>query len=67
METKIQKLSELSKRLETLQETEKGMLKGGFVGISILSIDKKEKEGNPDKKNTNTNNSFMCSCSCTNN
>lgn len=66
MERKNQKLNELSKKIDTLKETEKGMLKGGFVGMSLLSSNGNNDQLTPDK-NINNNHSWLCSCSCTNN
>lgn len=38
MEKKNQKFQELVKKMETLKETEKGKLKGGFMTITVQEL-----------------------------
>ncbi|OPC67643.1 hypothetical protein [Elizabethkingia occulta] len=61
METKNQKFQELVKKMETLKETEKGQLRGGFMAISLSY----ELANNVRLDNSNSNNASGCSCSCT--
>lgn len=60
MESKNQKFQELVKKMETLKETEKGQLRGGFMAISLSQ----ELANSIRLDNSNTNNATGCSCAC---
>ena len=57
MEKKNQKFQELVKKMETLKETEKGILKGGFSVFSVNS--------SVSKLDSNSNEAEYCSCTGT--
>ncbi|GEM_PF-1573883 len=55
MELKNKKFQELVKKMETLKETEKGHLKGGFAVLEPFSNDSKTDP-------PHTQNYFQCGC-----
>ena len=66
METKNQKLQELVKKMETLKETEKGQLRGGFMSIPLSKMLDQNFGGNTNN-NHNASSGCRCSCSCSEN